>query len=193
MSSSAATETTRSSALMACAVLLGIFWAVEIIDVLIAGDALQGYGVRPRNSDGLIGILMAPLLHGDWNHLIANSVPFLVLGALLALRGPKLFAAATVIIWLVAGAGVWVIGRDANHIGASGVVFGYLGFHLLASWFERSLKSILIAVGVGVVYGGLVWGVLPGDAHISWEGHLCGFLGGGLAAKVLTRRQGAKT
>lgn len=179
----------RKTALVSVLVLLGVFWAVELIDVLIADGALDQYGIVPRTGRGLIGILTAPFLHGDWNHLIANSVPFLLLGGILALRGVRLFVGATLVIILVAGVGTWLVGRGpAAHIGASGVVFGYFGFHLAAGWFERSFKAILVAVGVTIIYGGLIWGVLPSDTRISWEGHLFGFIGGGLAAKLLTGR-----
>lgn len=175
------------------AIILGGFilflWLVEIADWLIFRGALDSFGIRPREIDGLQGILFAPLLHGSFAHLMANTLPLLVLGWFVLLRGFRTFITVTLVVVLVSGLGTWFIGPARSvHIGASGLVFGYFGYLLLNSWFERSLSSVLWAVGVFFLYGGLMWGVLPQGNGISWQGHLFGFIGGGVAAYLLAKR-----
>jgi membrane associated rhomboid family serine protease len=170
--------------------LLAIMWILEILDVFVfrmgMGRTLDIYGIIPRNAIGLRGILFAPFLHGSFAHLIGNSIPFLVLGWLIMLRETSDFLWVTLIAGTVSGVGTWLFGSPGVHIGASGVIFGYLGYLLLKGYFERSAFSIALSLGVGVLYGSLLWGVLPTQYGISWEGHLFGFLGGVLAARVLT-------
>ncbi|MDH4146552.1 MAG: rhomboid family intramembrane serine protease, partial [Acidimicrobiia bacterium] len=113
--------------------VLGALWLVEAVDSVVLDDRLQANGIRPRDVDGLVGIVAAPFLHGSWGHLIANSVPFVVLGGLVLLRGRALWTGVTVFVMLAGGALTWLVGRSANHIGASGVVFGYLGFLVAAA------------------------------------------------------------
>ena len=199
---------------MVLAWFIGAFWFIEIIDYLfvqpsdfidpltdsprigyrncplVGGQgSLDFCGIRPDSTTGLLlGIPMAPFLHGGLDHLIGNSVPFVILGFLTLLRGQAIFFAATVVIAVVAGAGTWFLGEDGStHIGASGLIFGYFGFLVMAGFFERSLKSVVVALVVGFIYGGLIWGVLPGQQGISWEGHLFGLIGGVIAAYFLTR------
>ena len=167
---------------------LSVFWVAEIIDVVLPFWGLDQYGIRPRTERGLWGILASPFLHGGFDHLIGNSVPFLILGWLTMFRERWHFALVTVMAMLLGGLGVWTFGATGSvHIGASGVIFGYLGFLLLSGFFERRFDAILVSLGVGVAYGGLVWGVLPSRPGISWEGHLFGFLAGILAAYVAAR------
>lgn len=165
---------------------LALLWAIELADTLVLGDTLQRHGIRPRTLSGLWGVLTSPFLHADFGHLIANSGPFVVLGALLRGRGAVAFFESTVVIALVAGLGTWLTGgAGTNHIGASGVIFGWFGYLLLAGWYERSIATVLTSVAVGVAYGGMIWGVLPTRPGVSWQGHLFGFLGGWLAAKLV--------
>lgn len=163
-------------------------WLVEILDSFAFNDGLQAHGIEPRQIDGLEGVVFAPVLHGGWTHLISNSVPFLVLGALVMSYGLPRWIKATGFITIVAGLATWLLARSGNHIGASILVFGYFGFLLGMAWFERSVKSIAIAVLVAVVYGGLIWGVLPTDSGVSWEGHLFGVIAGVVAAGLLNDR-----
>ena len=166
--------------------LVGIMWAAELVDLAFLRGALDGLGIRPRTLDGLRGIFFAPFLHGGLAHLIANTVPFLGLGWLILLRGVRVFLLVTVVTVVLGGLAVWVIGGpNTVHIGASGLVFGYLGFLLLRGYFDRGVVSIIIALVVMVVYGGALWGVLPLRAGISWESHLFGFLAGALAARLV--------
>jgi membrane associated rhomboid family serine protease len=166
-------------------VFLGIFWIVEILDRYLFQNQLDVFGIIPRNPVGLRGILFAPFLHGGFPHLIANSIPFLVLGWLVMLQETSDFFIVTVLTMLVGGIGVWLFGAPGFHIGASILIFGYLGFLLFRGYFQRNIPSILLSIIVGVLYGGAIWGVLPGQPGVSWQGHLFGFLGGVLAARLI--------
>ncbi|MCP5095116.1 MAG: rhomboid family intramembrane serine protease [Chloroflexi bacterium] len=161
-----------------------ILWALEIIDWLIFRGGLDSFGIRPRTVAGIWGIFFAPLLHGNFQHLATNSVPFLVLGWLiLTTRQVKSFLGISLTIVVISGLGTWLIGpRNSVHLGASGLIFGYLAFLLLIGYFERSFRSIALAVVVFFLYGGLIWGVLPLVQGVSWQAHLFGFIGGGIAA-----------
>ena len=171
---------------------VAVFWVLEIVDAVLGGTTLQAHGIHPRSTDGLMGILFAPFLHGGWDHLTSNTLPFAVLGFFTVLHGRKAFIGATATIILIGGLGTWLTGEsNSNHIGASSLIFGYFGFLLLAGVLERSLKGILIAVIVAVVYGSIIWGVLPNQPGISWQGHLFGLIGGGVAAYTMFRKQPA--
>lgn len=165
---------------------LAILWGLEILDFLLRG-ALDRFGIRPRRLTGLPGIALAPLLHGNLGHLAANTGPLAILGTLVLLNGLRAFLVVTALVWLVSGVGVWLFGRNqTNHLGASGLVFGYLGFLLLRGYFVQSPVAIAVAVLVGFLYSGALWGLLPLREGRSWTGHLFGFVGGILAARYLT-------
>jgi membrane associated rhomboid family serine protease len=163
-----------------------LIWALEIVDFALGG-ALNAYGIFPRHLIGLRGILFAPFLHGSFAHLIANTIPFLTLGWFVMLKETRDFFVVTAITMLVSGLGVWLFGSSGIHIGASGIIFGYLGFLLVRGYFERNIPSIFLSLIVGVLYGGGIWGIFPNQQGISWEGHLFGFIGGILAARLLAR------
>lgn len=163
---------------------VALMWGLEILDTLVGG-ALDWYGIIPRNPIGLRGILFAPFLHGGFPHLIANTIPFLTLGWLVMVKRTSDFWAVTLIAMLVGGLGTWLFGSRGVHIGASGVIFGYLGFLISRGYFERKFGSILFSLVVLLLYGGLLWGVFPSNPMISWQGHLFGFIGGVVAAKLL--------
>ncbi|MGB5149712.1 MAG: rhomboid family intramembrane serine protease [Mycobacterium sp.] len=175
---------------------VAVLYAVEIVDTVM-GHRLDDDGIRPLQTDGLWGILWAPLLHGGWPHLIANTVPTLVLGFLMTLAGMGRFIGATAIIWVLGGFGTWLIGNigaycpsvqcTTNHIGASGLIFGWLTFLIVLGFFTRTAWEIIVGVIVGLVYGGFLLGVLPGTPGVSWQGHLCGAVAGFIAAYLLSR------
>ncbi len=168
--------------------LVALMWVIEILDLQFFGRKLDAYGILPRSFIGLRGILFAPFLHGGLAHLAANTVPFLTLGWLIMLRETSEFFVVSAIAMLVSGLGVWLIAPAYSiHVGASGVIFGYFGFLLLRGYFERSFAAILFSLIVGFFYGGIIWGVLPLQYGISWQGHLFGFIGGALAARLLAR------
>lgn len=168
---------------------VALLWAVEIADALTRGS-LDQYGIRPRSEEGLWGILVSPLLHGGWGHLEGNSVPLLVLGFLVAVVSAARWLAVLAWSWLVSGVGVWLTAPAASvTVGASGLIFGLLTYLLVAGFRERSAARILVSVGVFLLYGGLLLGVLPTDARVSWQGHLFGAVGGVLAAYAHTGRR----
>lgn len=169
--------------LIAVAALYGI----EFFDVADPAADLDANGIVPRDVSGLDGILWAPLLHAGWGHLWANTLPLLVLGWLVLAGGLRQFIAVTATVWIVGGVGTWLIGAPGVHVGASGVIFGWMVFLLLRGFFQRSFAQILVAVVLFFYWGGMLWGVLPGQVGISWEGHLFGALGGVLAAWLVAR------
>lgn len=172
--------------------LVGVMWVSELLDTVV-GHRLDRYGVQPRTLVGLRGIAFAPFLHVGWRHLIGNTVPFVILGVLIALSGVVRFAKANVLIALCSGMGMWLFGAtNSVHLGASGMVFGYLGYLLSRGFFDRQFGKIVLGVVVGVVYGGLLWGVFPTNTGVSWQGHLFGFLGGVGAAWIMRRPSNPK-
>lgn len=168
--------------------LVALAWVMELVDVVTMRCCLDAYGIVPRTLSGLWGILFAPVLHGGFAHLLANTVPFLTLGFLVMVRGLGTFVGVSLLVILLGGLGVWIFGARGYHIGASGLIFGYIGYLLARGYFERSFGSLAVAVIVAVLYGGALWGVLPGQRGISWEGHLFGFLAGVATAGLLKAR-----
>ena len=168
-------------------------WLVGMLNLLL-DYRLNEYGVVPGNLDGLLGIPLMPFLHENLDHLLANTLPAAILGTLVAIHGARRFLTATIFIVLVGGAALWMLGsaelvlfdRSATHIGASGLIFGYFGYLIARAWYARSLVTLLIAVVVVVVYGGILLGVLPFfQEGVSWEGHLTGLIAGALAARLM--------
>lgn len=171
--------------------LVAAMWVLEMVDVLLPAD-LDGYGIESRDTDGLIGVVAAPMLHADFAHLMANTVPFLILGGIVAARFPQRFWAITATIAVASGLGVWLLGpADTITVGASGVVFGYLSFLLVAGVRTRHWVDVVIGLAVLFVYGGLLVGALPfGVAPgVSWLAHLMGALAGVLAAVLYVGRR----
>ncbi|MEZ4678810.1 MAG: rhomboid family intramembrane serine protease [Caldilineaceae bacterium] len=169
--------------------LVALLWLVEVADQLFWQQSLDFLGIQPRTQGGLEHILFAPFLHRGFSHLLANTLPFLLLGWFVMLRGVGEFILVSLIAGLISGAGIWLFGApDTIHIGMSGVIFGYLGFLLGRGYFERSAIAIGLAFLVGLLYGSMIWGVFPIQPNISWQGHLFGLLGGGIAAYLLAKR-----
>jgi len=164
----------------------------------LTNHRLDDNGIRPLETDGLLGIIWAPLLHSDWNHLIANTVPALILGFLMTLAGLSRFIFATAIVWILGGFGTWLLGNigahcpyvgvrcETNHIGASGLIFGWLAFLIVFGFFTRKVWEIVVGVVVLLIYGSVLFGVLPGTPGVSWQGHLCGAVAGVVAAYLLS-------
>ncbi len=168
---------------------VALLWLVEILDAVWSRN-LEAYGVRPRDDEGLVGVALAPVLHGGWDHLSGNTVPVLVLGFLVLVGGTGRGLAATAVIWLVGGLGVWLTAPAYSiHLGASVLVFGWLVYLMVRGVFTRSAGEIILGIVLFLAYGGLLLGVLPGQPGVSWQGHLFGAVGGALAAAWVDRRE----
>jgi membrane associated rhomboid family serine protease len=190
----AASEPTRASrsparqGVVLVAVLAAVMWVVEVVDQLI-GERLDRYGIEPRDADGLTGIVAAPFLHGGFDHLVANTIPFLILGAAIALSGAARVIAVTAVVAVVGGLGTWLVApQNTIHIGASGIVFGYAAYLIARGLYSRGVLHLAVGAVVLLLWGGtLLSGVLPAEG-VSWQGHLFGAIGGVVAARMLHRR-----
>ncbi|MEU8236951.1 rhomboid family intramembrane serine protease [Actinoplanes missouriensis] len=173
-----------------CAIVPGLF-LIEAIDVGLGPGTLDvAGGIIPRHIQGLDGVLFSPFLHADWEHLYGNAVPLILLGTFVLAGGMRRFIWSTVVIMAVAGLGVWFIGDPQSVVvGASGVIFGYLGLLLTRGLVERSWWNIAVAAFIGLLYWYQLYGILPTDARVSWQGHLLGLVGGALAAVLFRRRR----
>ena len=166
-----------------------VIWAIELINQLTGHALNPAFGLEPRRVAGLIGVPAMPLLHGGLSHILANTLPLAVLGAIGVMVAPKRFATASVVIVIVSGLAVWLLARSGLVVGASGLVFGWFGFLVTLGILERSARAIAGSVAVVVIYGGMIWGVLPqSDIRISWEAHLFGALAGAATAWMFKPR-----
>ncbi len=183
--------TDRTNGLLLVAAMVTLMWILEAVDVA-ADHRLDNYGIHPRDVDGLPEIFAAPFLHAGFGHLVSNTVPFLAMGAAIALGGLMRVALVTLIVAAVSGFGTWLIAASNSvHLGASGVVFGYATYLVARGIFSRRLSELAIGVGVVAIWGiGLLQGLLPQE-RISWQAHLFGAIGGVVAAVVLARRREA--
>jgi membrane associated rhomboid family serine protease len=162
-------------------VLVGVLWVVFIVDTALPDSwvELTAWGIRPRTFSGLVSIFAAPFLHFDFWHLLANTLPLVILGWILVLSGRMLFLHVCLVTALSSGAGAWAFGQaDLVHEGASGVLFGLLGFLLARGWFARRVLWAVTSLGVGMFYLGEVLSLLRQDPRISWSSHFWGFAGG---------------
>jgi membrane associated rhomboid family serine protease len=179
----------RQQALIVVGAMAALMWALEIFDQ-VSNANLDQYGIKPHEADGLPGIVSAPFLHAGFGHLEGNTVPFVLLGGAIALSGLRKVVLATLIVAVVGGLGVWIFAPSGtDHIGASGLVFGYAAYLIARGLFSRSMVHLVVGVLVIGVYGTtLLFGLAPRDG-ISWQGHLFGAVGGVVAARVLDARR----
>lgn len=171
-----------------------LMWLIEVVDRVLLDSRLDGQGISPRSLGGLDGVLWAPFLHGGFGHLLANTLPLVVLGGFVALEGPRRLLSVTAFVVVLGGLATWLLARPAIHIGASGLVFGYAGFLLIAGFVEKSIKGIAVSVIVVVLFGGMVLrGITPVSAYVSWESHLFGLAAGVLAAFAIATPASERT
>ncbi len=166
-------------------------WVIEGINTLDSNH-LDSDGILPRSIDHIWGIFTAPFIHASWQHLIANTVPFVFMGLIIALQGAKRFALVTLIVIVIGGIGTWLVspahtstGIPEYTIGASGVVFGYATYLFARGFFNRNILELLIGLVVGVIWGGALYSSVVPHTGISWQGHVCGAIGGVVAAYLL--------
>ncbi|MDQ8204762.1 rhomboid family intramembrane serine protease [Pelagicoccus sp. SDUM812003] len=171
--------------------LVALMWVVFLVDSA-ASLQLSRFGILPRNSEGLLGIVTWSFLHGNLSHIANNSVSLLIFGGIVAARSRDTFIKLTAYVIPISGVCVWVFGRPAVHIGASGLVFGYFGYLVTRGFYDRQFLSVTISIVVILVWGSLVWGVLPSDGPVSWEGHLAGLLAGAAFARVSKKPRGKR-
>jgi len=170
--------------------MLAVMWGAEVVDVALDGR-LDRFGIRPRQVDGLDGIVFSPFLHRGFGHLIANTLPFLLLGGAICLGSARRFVQVTLVVGVISGVGTWLTGPARSlHIGASGLVFGYLTYLITRGVFARKVTYILGGLAALIVYGGVLWGLVPRPG-VSWQGHLFGAVGGVAAAWAIHHPPGA--
>jgi len=162
---------------------IGVLWLIFILDAVF-GLRLARFGLRPGSIPGLIGLITAPLLHANFQHLLSNSLPlFISLTAILYLY-PRSSVRVIPLIWLGSGALAWFIGRPSLHFGASGLIYGLLAYVFVGGILRNDMRSVSASLLIGFLYGSMVWGVLPIRPHMSWEMHLTGAIFGVLLAFV---------
>jgi membrane associated rhomboid family serine protease len=169
--------------------IVALMWLVEVVDT-IDHHRLDQWGIEPRDAEGLRGVVAAPFLHSGFDHLISNTIPFVVLGLLIALNGIARVAVVTAIVMVIGGLGTWLFAPENTlHIGASGVVFGYASYLISRGLFDKSALELAIGGLVVVVWGGALLASLVPQEGISWQGHLFGAVGGVVAARLLAPRR----
>jgi membrane associated rhomboid family serine protease len=177
-------------AFVAMCAFVPVLFLIELADIQLDHRLDQTGGIEPHRISGLDGIIFAPLLHGSFEHLVANSVPLILMGTFVLAAGTVRFLLSTGVIAIISGLGVWFFGQSGTiTVGASGVIFGYLGVLFMRGLVERSWWNIAVGVLIGLLYGWQLIGVLPTDERISWQAHLFGFLGGLFAAVLFRRRR----
>ncbi|WP_103764622.1 rhomboid family intramembrane serine protease [Roseovarius confluentis] len=172
----------RAAALVA---VIALLWAVQIINWITGYGLNPAFGLIPRHVSGLDGVIAMPLLHGSFAHLMANTPPLLGMGVLLVATTTRALLLVNALVIGIGGGLVWLFGSSAIHIGASGLVFGWFGFLVARGLVDRSPITLGAAILVGVLYGSILWGVLPGQPGVSWEAHLFGAIAGAVAAFVV--------
>lgn len=177
-----------------CKLLLSILTVMALVEFLniITGRWFSQFGIVPRQVSSLPEILIAPFIHGSVLHLASNSIPFAILGFLLLVHGLLRYILVSLWVIIVGGGLVWLFGRQATHIGASGLIYGYFAYLVVAGLLGKEFKLLLISILVVVVYGGMVWGILPRSPYVSWESHLFGALAGLIAALFWARQKRKK-
>jgi membrane associated rhomboid family serine protease len=169
-------------------IFVTLIWLIEIADRLLFDGNLDQFGIVPWQLERLSGIIFAPFLHNGFSHVLANTLPLMILGTLVIIRSRRNFWVISGLIVFISGLGIWLIGPPLTiHIGASSIIFGYFAYLIASAYYERSMWAIVAAAVVIILYGGMVQGLLPQGNGISWQGHLFGFIGGLMAAKYVAR------
>ena len=173
----------KQNRFFSAATFIGLIWLVSLLE--LSGLTFNLIPkLLPRSVTGILGIFSMPFLHGSIFHLLSNTLPMIVFSFLLSLKGNMYYLRVTILIIIISGIMLWFMGRGSYHIGASGLVFGYFGFIMMRTYYSPSVTTIAIALGVLMLYGGLIFGILPRSGPISWEGHLFGLIAGVIVARL---------
>lgn len=167
--------------------LVALMWSIKFIELATHSD-FHHLGILPRSFTGMFGIITAPLIHGDFIHLLSNSLPLLVLGAIIFLMYRAVALDAVVSIYILSGILVWIFGRPAYHIGASGLVYGMFGFIFFVGLFLKQQKPMIVSAAIFFLYGGIFYGLFPHKIGVSWESHLFGMASGALFAWYIKQK-----
>lgn len=182
-----------TGALILMAGLAAVLWVVQILNA-IDGYQLDRFGLKPREAGGLWGVVTMPFLHSSYGHLLSNTIPVILVGWVLLLAGLSIWATVTGLVVVGGGLLTWLVGPgDSVIVGASGMVFGWLGYLLARAYFSRKLKWIVVAVLVLIFFGTLLLGLVPSiNSDVSWQAHLCGFVAG-IGTGALLHPRGQET
>lgn len=170
--------------------ILGLMWAVFLLDFHLDLN-LWRFGVYPKHSEGLYGILFSPFIHSteDYAHVLNNSFPALILTWLIFYHYRTIATKSFVLIYLLSGVGLWLLGRESWHIGMSGVIYGMTSFLVFSGFFRKNLRVAAVSLIVIFLYGSLIWGIFPVKEHVSWEAHLTGLFSG-IIVSILFKNKG---
>ena len=166
----------------ALAAFVALLWVLQVVNWIIGYRLNPAFGLIPRYLGGLDGVIAMPILHGSFAHLMANTPPLLVMGGLLVATTTRALLPVNAVVIGLGGGLVWLFGSSAIHIGASGLIFGWFGFLVARGFVDRSPITLGATLVVGILYGSILWGVLPGQPGVSWESHLFGAIAGAVAA-----------
>jgi membrane associated rhomboid family serine protease len=173
--------------------IVASMWVLEAVNSLDSNRLSKSDGIFARNVDHIWAIFTAPFLHFSWQHLIANTIPFLFMGAIIAFQGARRLLLVTLVIVVIGGLGTWLIAPSGTDTaGASGLVFGYATYLFARGFFNRSVLELLTGLVVGVVWGGALLSSIVPHTGVSWQGHVCGAIGGVVAAYLMRRERPAK-
>ena len=171
-------------ALKKSAYFVATIWAIFLLNALLNLNLVKVGGILPRSLNGLKGIIMSPFLHANLYHIISNTIPLFVLLTFLFTFYNKKSIRTIFLIIIIGGLGVWIFGRSNLHVGASGLIYGLVAYLITKGIVLKKFIPLLIAIFIAFSYGGIIWGVLPGNPYISWEGHLSGAIAGVLVAQT---------
>ncbi|MDP9093893.1 MAG: rhomboid family intramembrane serine protease [Actinomycetota bacterium] len=181
--------TSWTGALIVMGVVVAVVWVIQIVNST-HGYSLDRFGLKPRRIDGLWGVLTQPFLHTSYGHLLSNTAPLAAIGWVLLLSGVRTWLTVTAVVLIVGGLATWLLAPSGLIVGASGLIFGWLGYLIARAYFSRRIRWIVVAIGVLFFFGTLLTSVLPSyDSHESWQSHACGFVSGILAGALLHPRR----
>ena len=168
-------------------IVVGLLWAIWLIDLILPFD-LTRFGIHPRTLSGLVGIVLAPLIHANFLHLLSNTVPLIVLLLALFIYDDKNAGSIILLSVLLGGFLVWLFGRSAYHVGASGLIYSLASYLIASAFFRFDFKSFILALIIFILYGGLIWGIFPTRPWVSFEGHLFGAIAGVFLAWLVNKK-----